>query len=237
MKIGGAIINGLALTLFLVPARAEEISVKVLQSLSTPAEVKTRIGDLTFKDGAPSDATLDAVYDNLTFTHALNTFLNSMEGVSIEAARKGFESIGVEDNEVLVFSKLMDAKSLFLTANADTVYALGVLDLTKGPMVLEVPPRLLGTIASVRIFFIRSSGSKGLPLTMPMAASEPISSGSSDVAGSSCTMSLRYSKKDESVGGTVLKATPLPSWKTVAGGSVILLSFAFRSRKEAMLVP
>ena len=146
MKIGGAIVNGLALTLFLVPARAEEISVKVLQSLSTPAEVKTRIGDLTFKDGAPSDATLDAVYDNLTFTHALNTFLNSMEGVSIEAARKGFESIGVEDNEVLVFSKLMDAKSLFLTANADTVYALGVLDLTKGPMVLEVPPRLLGTI-------------------------------------------------------------------------------------------
>ena len=146
MKIGGAIVNGLALTLFLVPARAEEISVKVLQSLSTPAEVKTRIGNLTFKDGAPSDATLDVVYDNLTFTHALNTFLNSMEGVSIEAARKGFESIGVEDNEVLVFSKLMDAKSLFLTANADTVYALGVLDLTKGPMVLEVPPRLLGTI-------------------------------------------------------------------------------------------
>ena len=113
MKIGGAIVNGLALTLFLVPARAEEISVKVLQSLSTPAEVKTRIGNLTFKDGAPSDATLDAVYDNLTFTHALNTFLNSMEGVSIEAARKGFESIGAKDNEVLVFSKLMDAKSLF----------------------------------------------------------------------------------------------------------------------------
>lgn len=69
-----------------------------------------------------------------------------MEGVSIEAVRKGIEGIGVKDNEVLVFSRPMDAKSLFLTANADTVYALGVLDLTKGPVVLEVPPRFLGTI-------------------------------------------------------------------------------------------
>ena len=52
----------------------------------------------------------------------------------------------MKDNEVLVFSELMDAKSLFLTANADTVYVFGVLDLTKGPMVLEVPPKFLGAI-------------------------------------------------------------------------------------------
>ena len=52
----------------------------------------------------------------------------------------------MKDNEVIVFSELMDAKSLFLTANADTVYVFGVLDLTKGPMVLETPPKLLGAI-------------------------------------------------------------------------------------------
>jgi hypothetical protein len=40
----------------------------------------------------------------------------------------------------------MDAKSLFLTANADTIYSMGMLDLTKGPMVLEVPPKALGAI-------------------------------------------------------------------------------------------
>ena len=32
------------------------------------------------------------------------------------------------------------------SANADTVYAFGILDLTQGPMVLEVPPKLLGFI-------------------------------------------------------------------------------------------
>jgi signal transduction histidine kinase len=39
------------------------------------------------------------------------------------------------------------------------------------------------------IFFIRASGANGLPLTMPMAAIGPISSGSSAVAGSCCTTS------------------------------------------------
>ena len=47
--------------------------------------------------------------------------------------------------------------------------------------------------ASVMIFFMRASGAKGLPLTMPMAAIGPISSGSSEVAGSFCTTSLSIS--------------------------------------------
>jgi hypothetical protein len=115
-------------------------------SLITPDKVETRLGTLEFKDGAPSRATLDKAYDHIDFTHAYNAFVNTMSGVSIDAARQGLLSAGVKDNEVIVFSDLMDAKSLFLTANADTVYALGVLDLTKGPMVLEVPPKFLGTI-------------------------------------------------------------------------------------------
>ena len=40
----------------------------------------------------------------------------------------------------------MDSKSLFLTANADTYYFWGYLDLTKGPMVVETPPGALGII-------------------------------------------------------------------------------------------
>jgi hypothetical protein len=115
-------------------------------SLVTPDQVQSRLGPLEFKDGAPSQATLDRIYDHIDFTHAYNTFVNTLDGVSIHALRKGLLSVGVKDNEVIVFSDLMDAKSLFLTANADTVYAIGMLDLTKGPMVLEVPPSFLGAI-------------------------------------------------------------------------------------------
>ena len=115
-------------------------------SITTPDRVNSRLGPLEFKDGAPSKATVDKMYDQIDFTHAYNAFMNSLDGVSIATLRKGLQSVGVKDNEVIVFSDLMDSKSLFLTANADTVYAIGILDLTKGPMVLEVPPRFLGAI-------------------------------------------------------------------------------------------
>jgi hypothetical protein len=114
--------------------------------ISTPDKVETRIGTLDCKDGMPSKETIDKVYDNLDFTHAFEAFVNTLQGVSIRALHKAFLSIGVKDNEVLVFSELMDAKSLYLTANADTVYYMGMLDLTKGPMVLEVPPKALGAV-------------------------------------------------------------------------------------------
>ena len=114
-------------------------------SITTPDKVETRIGTLEFKDGAPSKETLDKVYDNLDFTHAFEAFVNTFQGVNMAAVRKGLLDVGVKDNEIVLFSELMDAKSLFLTANADTVYFLGFIDLTKGPMVLETPPKALGT--------------------------------------------------------------------------------------------
>jgi hypothetical protein len=72
--------------------------------------------------------------------------MDNLRGVSIRALRQGMEDIGVKDGEVLVFSNLMDSDSLFLTANADTVYVMGWLDLSKGPMVIETPPAFLGAV-------------------------------------------------------------------------------------------
>ena len=56
------------------------------------------------------------------------------------------QDIGVKDNEVLVFSELMDAKSLFLTANADTSTSSALSISARGPMVLETPPKFLGAV-------------------------------------------------------------------------------------------
>jgi hypothetical protein len=35
---------------------------------------------------------------------------------------KGFQSIGAKSGDIIIFEELMDLNSLFLTANADTVY-------------------------------------------------------------------------------------------------------------------
>ena len=120
------------------PANAQTTA-GIPPQITTPDKVETRIGTLDFKDGLPSKATLDKLYDNLDFTDAYRAFMDNLRGVSIHALRQGMMSIGMKENEVLVYSELMDAKSLFLTANADTIYVMGFLDLTKGPVVLETP--------------------------------------------------------------------------------------------------
>jgi hypothetical protein len=138
-----------------------QTSAPIPPSLTTPDRVETRIGTLEFKDGAPSKATLEKVYDHLDFTYAFRAFVDTYQGVSIQALRKGFVEAGVKDNEVIVFSQLMDAKSLFLTANADTVYVMSMLDLSKGPLVLEAPPGLLGGVDDAWFRWVTDTGVPG----------------------------------------------------------------------------
>jgi hypothetical protein len=137
----------LACTALILPhfANAQTASA-IPPSLTTPDKVETRIGTLEFKDGAPTIETAEKVRDTLDFTRALNVYNNSFRGASAYAFGKGFQSVGAEDNTPVIFSELMDAKSLFLTANADTVYYMAVVNLSKGPMVVEQPPLGLGTI-------------------------------------------------------------------------------------------
>ena len=131
------------------------------KSLTTPDKLETSLGTLEFKDGAPSAATAQKVYDNLDYVRALDVFLNSYGAASAYAIRQGLLSIGAEDNTVTIYPELMDSKSLFLTANADTVYYFSIVDLTKGPMVIEQPPKGLGTINDMWFGWIIDIGFPG----------------------------------------------------------------------------
>lgn len=117
---------------------------EIPQSLVTADVVKTSLGALSFRDGAPSAETVETVRDHLDHVRALDAFINGHRGASVAAIRKGLLDVGVADNDIIIFSELMDSESLFLTANADTVYYIGFVDLTDGPMVVETPPDALG---------------------------------------------------------------------------------------------
>src|SRR4026209_2032329 len=155
-----AIVVASAVQVFFNSANAQTAPV-VLPSISTPDKVESRLGPLEFKDGVPGKATAERLYDNLDFTYAYRAFMDNLRGVSIHALHKGMQSIGVKDNEVLVFSQLMDAKSLFLTANADTIYVLGSLDLAKGPVVIETPPKFLGVVQDAWFRWVIDQGLPG----------------------------------------------------------------------------
>jgi hypothetical protein len=183
--------------LALARVAAAQAPAAIPPSVTTPDRVESRIGVLDFRDGAPSQATLAKVYDNLDFMHAVQVFVNTMQGVNAAALRKGFLDIGVKDNEILVFSRLMDAKSLFLTANADTVYFVGILDLTKGPMVLETPPNALGTLDDMWWRWVIDFGAPGPDrgaggkyLILPPGYDGPVPEGGFYVARSKTTRVL-----------------------------------------------
>ncbi len=130
-------------------------------SITTPPTADTAIGTLHFDDGIPRQETADRVYDQLDLQRGIASFLNGLRGVSIYAARKGMRDAGLKDNDVLIFSGLMDSKSLFLTANADTIYFISNIDLTKGPMVVETPPDSLGLFDDLWFRWVIDFGAPG----------------------------------------------------------------------------
>lgn len=131
------------------------------KSILIPDKLETPIGTLNFKDGAPDTKTSQLLYDNLDFLHAQNVFLNTFQGSSVYSFGEGFKSVGAKDNEAILFSNLMDSKSLFLTANADGLYVLSMINLEKGPMVVEVPPKTLGSFNDMWFRWIIDAGFPG----------------------------------------------------------------------------
>ncbi len=153
--------SGLVLAMSLATTAQAEVSKETIDSLGTPDSVETSIGTLDFKDGAPSADTAQKVFDALDFTRALNVYNNSFRGASALGLQKGFQSIGADYNDVVITSELMDSASLFLTGNADTVYYLSVIDLSKGPMVIEQPSDGVGTINDMWFSWIIDVGGPG----------------------------------------------------------------------------
>ena len=132
------------------------------KAFTTPDKVQTtRLGTLNFKDGAPDAATTQKLYDELDYIHAVDAFMNGYPLVNQLALRKGFIKAGINDNEIIVTPNLMESKSLFLTANADTYYFWGYLDLTKGPLVVETPPGALGIFDDMTWKWITDFGLPG----------------------------------------------------------------------------
>jgi hypothetical protein len=70
---------------------------------------------------------------------------NRLGRISQAANRDAFRTLGPLNTLLPIYEELQDARSIILTGNDNTVYNWVWLDLSKGPMVLEVPPKVLGT--------------------------------------------------------------------------------------------
>jgi len=130
-------------------------------SITTPDSVATRLGTLRFFDGLPDEETVQKVFDNLDFQRGVQAFLTGIAAASAHAMRTGIRSFGPDNQTVLISESLVDARSLFLTGNTETVYNVLWLDTGAGPLVVDVPAHVLGIITDFWYRWVTDVGNVG----------------------------------------------------------------------------
>jgi len=114
------------------------------QSSDSTAVDKT---DYEFVAGYPTDATIQKAYDDADLNRAIQTYRFFYPTVSFMGTWKGNLKNGVVPNKVFA---ILDGtpQQLVFTPNSDTKYAGLAFDLSIGPMVVEVPPGPLMSVAN-----------------------------------------------------------------------------------------
>jgi hypothetical protein len=143
-------------------AQEPKYAAKVPDSVKTPDKVQTEfLGDLEFFDGAPSSATVEKAYDFLDLSRGTTAFLKGIPAASVYALLEGLIQAGVQPGDLGITEDLMDARSLFLTPNSTTVYSFAEIDVKDGPLVVEIPPGVLGPVDDAYFRWVTDVGVTG----------------------------------------------------------------------------
>ena len=146
-----------------VKGRMYKMTTPIPANITTPDVVETSIGTLKFFDGVPTKETAQLTQDFLLKSRGVDAFLKGIPGASLQALRKGPAAVGVDANgKVALFENLMNSHALFLTANTSTLYIFPYVN-TKddGPVVVEVPPMMLGAFNDAWFRFVSDVGLAG----------------------------------------------------------------------------
>ncbi len=145
-----------------IVASSPKYKADVPVNIITPNKVKTDfLGELDFVDGMPSGDTVKKVYDFIDVTRATDAFLTGMPAASVYAMLEGMKQAGAAPGDLVLFENLMDARTLFLTPQTTTPYALAEIDLKHGPVVVEVPPMVLGGVDNAFFLHVSDVGVTG----------------------------------------------------------------------------
>ncbi len=146
-KAGPVLVVLLLMLVSAASAQEPKFAAKVPESITTPDKVHTELlGDLEFFDGMPSKETVRKAYDFLDFARGVEAFLNGIPAASVYAALEGNKEAGLRPGDLGIFEELMDARSLFLTANSTTIYGMTEVNVKDGPVVAEIPTGVLGPV-------------------------------------------------------------------------------------------
>ena len=167
--IAAALVGALAITSGCVGLQAAENQTPTdnwkrnHMSFAEVQSIDSHIGKLRFENGYPADKeTTTKLYDELDFQRATQAVIWSLPAIGCAGFADGsFKYFGATHNDLIFWEGYLDTKSLALTGNNTTLYAVSILDLAKdGPIVLDIPPGPTGGM--VDDFWWRSQAMIGL---------------------------------------------------------------------------
>jgi len=132
-------------------------------SITTPDAVQTKyVGELSFVDGFPTNETVDKTYYFLDTSRAVELFLNATPATSMYAMLNGHVEIGFKANKTVgITETLMNARSLWLTAQTTTPYVHAEVDVRNGPVVIEIGSVVLGLLDDAFFRYVSDIGVPG----------------------------------------------------------------------------
>jgi hypothetical protein len=127
-------------------AKEYKMTTPIAPGVAVPDKIKTSIGTLKLSGGYPDAATAQKIFDNLDRSRALQAYLLAIPIVNQAGMRDSLRQFGPENQTDVIWEDLVDARTVELTANDNTIYSFIWLDTKKGPLVVEIPPGVLGLI-------------------------------------------------------------------------------------------
>ena len=125
-------------------AQTYKMTTPVAPGVATPDAMESSIGALRLKDGVPTPETIQKIWDNLDRSRALQAYLLAIPIVNQAGMRDSLLKFGPVNRTNVIWEKLVDPRTVELTANDNTIYSFIWIDTKGGPMVVEIPPGCSG---------------------------------------------------------------------------------------------
>ncbi|KRG46373.1 hypothetical protein ARC20_05635 [Stenotrophomonas panacihumi] len=142
------------------------------------------LGGYTFERGYPTEATVQKAYDDADLARAITAYKFFYPTVSILATWEGNVNAGLQPNTQMLLLQGRPEQTVF-TPNSDTPYAGANLDLSNGPIVVELPAGvIMGVINDLNQRYVTDlglpgpdAGKGGRHLVLPPGYDKPVPSG------------------------------------------------------------
>ena len=127
-------------------AETYKMTTPIAPGVAVPDKIESSIGTLNLHYGYPAADTVEKIYDNLDRSRALQAYLMAIPIVNQAGMRDSLRKSGPDNQTDVIWENLVDPRTVELTANDNTIYNFVWADTHKGPLVVEVPPMVLGLI-------------------------------------------------------------------------------------------